>query len=573
MAGLRDLPRGTGREGGDSPLATARWMSPEEVADYAYQPGDLWLGKLDVPSEEAVIEIQALWKRQEEIARDTARPAALREREIDALQAEIEALLHTDTLAIGIRDDRHHLVVAGSRAGKTTTLLTPTLARYPGSAVAIDPKGEVFRMTAASRSAPASDGGLGQRCLVMDPYGVSGLPPEKRATFNPLDLIDAADEEAIDVAASIADMTVVRTSPENEHFDDSARMTLQGLMLFVADQHAGKASRNLVTVRDYLMQGAPLEQKRNALGIPDAEKLSPFAYLLEMMRRSEAFDGIVAGTAESLLTMGDRERGSVLSTARRSLEFLGRRPMRRAFAASSFDLDGLKTDERGVTLYLCLPPQRMHDCGRFLRLMIGMLVERIYKIEGPPATSHSILAVLEEFPVLGHMPVIEQAAGYAAGFGLKLLIVCQDLTQLQRHYRQGWETFIGNAGCIQAFANNDITTLEYLSKKLGECEITQTTHNIGTATGTSTSDTSAHAQMQSLMAARGEGGIVSGPLALLADPVASGTSTSTTKSWNTQKSRSPLLLPGEVQQFLAREQGNQVVLIAGKFPMLLRRST
>ena len=159
MAGLRDLPRGTGCEGGDSPLATARWMSPEEVAEYAYQPGDLWLGTLDVPSEEAAREIEQLRARQEAIALDTCRDSDERRAEIDALEEEIIALAETDQMAIGIRDDRHHLVVAGSRAGKTTTLLTPTLARYPGSAAAIDPKGEVFRMTGAQRSAPGEDGG------------------------------------------------------------------------------------------------------------------------------------------------------------------------------------------------------------------------------------------------------------------------------------------------------------------------------------------------------------------------------------------------------------------------------
>ena len=82
-----------------------------------------------------------------------------------------------------------------------------------------------------------------------------------------------------------------------------------------------------------------------------------------------------------------------------------------------------------------------------------------------------------------------------------------DLTQLQQHYRERWETFIGNAGCIQAFANKDVTTLEYRSKKLGECQIAQTTHNLSTASGTSTSDASAHQQVQSLMAMRGEPGI------------------------------------------------------------------
>ena len=79
--------------------------------------------------------------------------------------------------------------------------------------------------------------------------------------------------------------------------------------------------------------------------------------------------------------------------------------------------------------------------------------------------------------------------------------------------------------------------------------------------------------MQGLMGTRGEAGILTGPLGLLADQVSTGTSTSTTQSWNTQQVRTPLLLPDEVQAFLCREDGNQLVLISGQNPLLMRRST
>ena len=82
--------------------------------------------------------------------------------------------------------------------------------------------------------------------------------------------------------------------------------------------------------------------------------------------------------------------------------------------------------------------------------------------------SDPILFVLEEFAALGHMRALEQAVAYMAGFGVKLWAVLQDLTQLKRHYKEGWETFLGNAGVIQAFSVSDQTTCDYLSKRLGE---------------------------------------------------------------------------------------------------------
>jgi type IV secretion system protein VirD4 len=72
------------------------------------------------------------------------------------------------------------------------------------------------------------------------------------------------------------------------------------------------------------------------------------------------------------------------------------------------------------------------------------------------------------------MRSIETATGFMAGFGVKLWSVLQDLTQIQTHYPKSWETFLGNAGIIQAFGNMDVTTTEYLSKLLGQTQITET---------------------------------------------------------------------------------------------------
>ena len=90
---------------------------------------------------------------------------------------------------------------------------------------------------------------------------------------------------------------------------------------------------------------------------------------------------------------------------------------------------------------------------------------------------------------------------------------------------------------------------------------------------TSTNDPSAQTQVQSLIAARGDAAILTAPLGLLADDGATGTSLSTTESWNTQVIRTPLLLPDELQRMLRREDGTQLVLINGEAPIMLRRST
>jgi hypothetical protein len=74
--------------------------------------------------------------------------------------------------------------------------------------------------------------------------------------------------------------------------------------------------------------------------------------------------------------------------------------------------------------------------------------------------------MMEEFATLGHMEIMERAAAYFPGFGVKLWAVLQDTTQLQRYYNSSWETFLGNAGLVQCFANGDQSTLNYIARRL-----------------------------------------------------------------------------------------------------------
>src|ERR1700685_3786942 len=65
---------------------------------------------------------------------------------------------------VGIEDNRHILTVAGSRAGKSVTLIN-NLLFYRGSIMATDPKAELANITAARRAS------LGQKVHVLDPFG------------------------------------------------------------------------------------------------------------------------------------------------------------------------------------------------------------------------------------------------------------------------------------------------------------------------------------------------------------------------------------------------------------------
>lgn len=137
--------------------------------------------------------------------------------------------------------------------------------------------------------------------------------------------------------------------------------------------------------------------------------------------------------------------------------------MKGVLSRHDFNLAQLKSEP--VTVYLCLPAMRMGTCNRWLRLFVNLALAAFETTPGKPEPP--VLMYLDEFAVLGHMKAIEDAAGQIAGFGVKLWPIIQDLGQLKALYRDRWQTFMGNAGVLQFFGNNDTFTLDWVSKRLG----------------------------------------------------------------------------------------------------------
>lgn len=373
---------------------------------------------------------------------------------------------------IGIDDPRHVVTVAGSRSGKSVGLIG-NLMFYPGSIIATDPKGELAMRTARRR---AED--LGQHVHVLDPFGVTG--PELfryRAAYNPMSVLTLDNPRFLEDAALIAEALVVQSGNEHEpHWNESAKNFIEGVIVHVATYKDFKDKRNLVEVRTMIV--AALLLLKGAKYSPD---LSPedFPFFRQMIlngqelskdKTTEDIGTSLMGAAIDFFYKSDRERSSVHSTALRHTKFLDYSAFKDVLRTNNFDLRDLKRNPNGVSIYLCFPAMRIETSRRWLRIFINQLLDAMQEEKTPPPRAN-VLVCLDEFPILGHMTQLETAVGLVAGFGMKLWVILQDWGQGKALYGTRWETFVGNAGILQFFGNNDVMTAEYLSNRLGKVPI------------------------------------------------------------------------------------------------------
>lgn len=531
------------------PLGTAQWMGLREATHKLGMPADnpsdrLWIG--------------------------------------EAFDAEATAL--------GYTDDRHVTLISGTRGGKGAGVIIPSLCHWRGSCIVIDPKGENCIVTARRRgNGSAYTHGLGQEIRILDPFDEVPGASDLKARFNPLDVIDPDSDLAVDDAGRIAAAIIVKESKTDPFWEDSARGLVKGLILHALTFRSFEGIRNLVTVRRLLMEGDWIGIEAAKAGGSDPKKLpTPHEFLWMAMIRNKAFGGIVSGVGEQMFSMAknaEKAFSGVLEQARTNTIFLDGAPMRRLLEKSDFDLGAIKTSARGLTIYLTLPQRYMDTHFRFLRLMVTLTLGEMERIKGRPKTGHPTLFLLDEFPGLKRMEVIENAVAQAAGFGVKFFFVTQNIPQLKHEYNENWETFISNSGLKIFFQVDDHFSRDYLSKMLGEREVRRQSRSGSDSRSSSTTEGTSETNTSGASNTTGYSGE--------SKSMSSGSSSSNSKGWSQSTSQSnsrtdgwsegvhkrPLLSPDEIGRYLSRidDKGNPaypglvLALMPGQHPLAARR--
>lgn len=536
--------------GGDQALASSRWALPQDLAGFSSVVwGDL------IAHEDAAPGL-LLGEYPTGTAPLTCAVAG------DNQTSQEYAYRVAENAALFWNDDRHLVTIAGSRADKGVASIVPNVALYGGSVVVNDPKGEVATLTAVRRGAGSDTlRGMGQHVAVLDPYRVAEVPDEYRSGFNPLDLLgDHNPHSVADAGELAAAFSHGESTGTSRHFDERARALIEGLILHCVSTEPPER-RHLVTVYEYITIGIrPPEQ---------AGKVDPFLWLRKCMRGNPAFGGTIEATERILAKLGENEYGGTISTAERMLSFLKYEGPRDLFSRSMpFELAALKTDPKGCSIYVCLPVSRLSTHAAMVRMLIQQTITIMERTKGQPKSGQPVLLLLDEFATLGHLRVIEDAAGYMAGFGVKLWAILQDLGQLKALYRDRWETFLNNAGALMAWGNADLTTQEYLSRRLGQAELRRTVYSANQGDsfsgGTSGNDGSAPA---------GRGVRPQPGQARPGSPNGynSGVSINDGESSSENLQSAALLNPDEVGIIFNRESRRMLVLINGAYPLVLNR--
>jgi type IV secretion system protein VirD4 len=116
-----------------------------------------------------------------------------------------------------------------------------------------------------------------------------------------------------------------------------------------------------------------------------------------------------------------------------------------------------------------------------VRVMVNMIVrllaDKMDFDNGRPVAhyKHRLLMMMDEFPSLGKLDIMQESLAFVAGYGIKCYLICQDINQL-KSWKTGYghdETITSNCHIQTAYPPNRVETAEHLSKLTGQTTVTK----------------------------------------------------------------------------------------------------
>ena len=344
----------------------------------------------------------------------------------------------------------HILCYAPTRSGKGVCLVIPTLLSWAHSCVITDIKGELWALTSGWRQKYAKN-----KVLRFEPAG----DDEGAVCWNPLAEIRMGTKHEVGDVQNLCNLIV---DPDGkgleDHWQKTAWSLLVGVVLYTLYQDGERATLPRV----------------------DAILADPNRDIKKFWKEMKDYNHPVVGAAgRDMCDRPDDEAGSVLSSVKSYLSLYRDPVVAKSVGHSDFRIKQLMNEDSPVSLYIVTHPNDKARLKPLVRIMVNMIVrllaDKMDFKDGRPVAhfKHRLLMMMDEFPSLGKLEIMQESLAFVAGYGIKCYLICQDINQLKSP-ETGYghdESITSNCHVQNAFPPNRPDTADYLSRLTGQTTI------------------------------------------------------------------------------------------------------
>lgn len=352
-------------------------------------------------------------------------------------------------------DPRHMLVVGPTRSGKGRGFVVPNLLAWRGSAIVLDLKQENFRETAGARRA------AGDEVFMVAPGSA------RSHCYNPLDFVRRGPEKITDLT-NVAHFLIPDPKHGEPIWSQKARDLFVGMLGYVLEsEEVPDDARTIRTALRLLSTGRDVGVVLKAIVQAESDGLSPF----------------VVGRFNQIVAEPPDTRGSVLANLTTALAPWDNPLIAGVTSRSDFDIRLLR--RKRMTIFIGPPPSDLESYRSLIRLLVQQVHDAMMRELPGPEDRFDVLVMLDEFRQLQRMDAIVEKIPISAGYGFRMALILQNLSQLDEIYgKPTREGIVANCALKLFVSVDDLATANYVSDQLGNRTIATTTTSIrGTGFG------------------------------------------------------------------------------------------
>lgn len=342
-------------------------------------------------------------------------------------------------------EPRQSVIVMGpSQSGKTTGLAIPAILEWDGPVIATSVKTDLARDTLEWRKKTG-------KVWVYDPTQSTSLPA---STWSPLD-----GARTWGGAKKIANWLISAGQSDKSGLNDAQFWyTAAGKLLA---PHLFAAAANGYTMADVVRW-------------IDTQEDFELRALLQATGVEEAIQA-----AEASWQREERARSSIYTTAEVVIEAYSDPTVLESANTSEIQPESFFDGGRH-TLYVCAPGHEQSRLRPVFSTLLKQFITAAYEkssAQGGHPMDPPLLIVLDEAANIAPLSDLDAIASTAAGHGIQLLTVWQDLSQIKARYADRAQTVVNNHRAKVVLSGiSDTESLDYASRLIGSEEVKQVSY-------------------------------------------------------------------------------------------------
>lgn len=353
------------------------------------------------------------------------------------------------------------LVVGGSGAGKSRFLVKPNLLQANCNYVITDPAGELLETTG--------------RFLEEQGYEVKVfnlVEMTKSDRYNPFNYIRDEAGVLMMINCLIKNTNPAGQSGGDPFWEKSETALLQALVFYLI-KYRPKEEQNFTSVMKLLRAAeidendakakSKLDEIFDEIAIKDPNSIALKQYRTFKMGAGKTLKSILISTSVRLTTFNMKQIENLTKTDTLDLGSMG----------------------KGKKALFVIIPAADATYNFLVSMMYSQLFETLYFVAETEGNGkrldRPVRFLLDEFANIGQIPEFTKKLATMRKYEISCTIILQNLAQIKTMYKDDWESIVGNCDSFLFLGGQEQSTLEYISKQLGNetIETSNDSHSFG----------------------------------------------------------------------------------------------